>query len=189
VKESTIKLSIFASGSGTNAENIIKYFEKHPKIQVAEILSNKTDAYVIQRANNLGVKTSTFSKEEFTSEGFLQRMEKSDFIILAGFLWLVPQYLIEAFPDKIINIHPALLPKYGGKGMYGDRVHEAVVAAGEKESGITIHLVNEEYDKGKTLFQAKCKVEENDTPETMASKIHALEHKHFPRVIEEYILQ
>ncbi|MEP5611186.1 MAG: phosphoribosylglycinamide formyltransferase [Cyclobacteriaceae bacterium] len=188
MKEGSISLAIFASGSGTNAENIARHFDGHLQIKVSEILSNKADAYVLQRAKNLGIKSSVFGRIEFASPNFLDRLQNVDFIILAGFLWLVPEFLIEAFPDKIINIHPALLPKYGGKGMYGSKVHKAVVAAKEKESGITIHLVNEEYDKGKILFQGKCSVEEEETSETLADKIHALESEHFPRVIEEYIL-
>ncbi len=187
--EAKINLAIFASGSGTNAENIVKYFQDHDKIHVSEIISNKEDAFVLSRAEKLGIPSSTFKKAEFRSSEFLDRLNNIDFIILAGFLWLVPEYLIEAFHDKIINIHPALLPKYGGKGMYGDRVHKAVVEAGEKESGITIHLVNKEYDKGEILFQAKCEVEESDTPESLAVKIHQLEYDHFPRVVEAFVLK
>ncbi len=186
--EPKINIAIFASGSGTNAENIANYFEDHERVQVHEVLSNNPSAFVLQRAENLGIPSSSFNKEEFMSERFLERLEKTDFIILAGFLWLVPGYLVEAFPERIINIHPALLPKYGGKGMYGSRVHEAVIEAKEKESGITIHLVNQEYDKGKVLFQTKCEVGKNDTPDTLAKKIHALEYEFFPKVIEEYIL-
>ncbi|MEM7298763.1 MAG: formyltransferase family protein, partial [Bacteroidota bacterium] len=139
-------------------------------------------------AKNLGIPSSTFSREEFKDTSFLAHLEGADYIILAGFLWLIPDYLVKAFPNKIINIHPALLPKFGGKGMYGQHVHEAVIAAGEQESGITIHLVNEDYDKGKILFQARCDVVPDDTPDTLAKKIHALEYEHFPKVIENYIL-
>lgn len=184
-----VNLAIFASGSGSNAENIAKYFENHAQIKVSEILSNKMDAYVIKRANNLGIKSSAFSRDEFSAPTFLSRLQNTDYIILAGFLWLVPEFLIRAFPNRIINIHPALLPKYGGKGMYGSRVHEAVIDSGEKESGITIHLVDQEYDKGRILFQEKCKIEQGETPAILGGKVHALEHEHFPRVIEEYILQ
>ena len=183
-----INLAIFASGSGTNAENIIKYFENHERIQVKEILSNKKDAFVHQRAKNLNIPSSTFNKEQFNDSSFIKRLEDIDYIILAGFLWLIPKFLIKAYPYKIINIHPALLPKFGGKGMYGDRVHNAVIEAGEKESGITIHLVNEEYDKGDILFQTKCALTKTETANSLAQRIHALEYEHFPRAIEEYIM-
>ncbi|WP_436514430.1 phosphoribosylglycinamide formyltransferase [Ekhidna sp. To15] len=182
-----INLAILASGSGSNAENIAKYFEADTHIQVKMILSNKANAFVHERAKKLDIPSFTFNKEEFQNDSFIKQLENIDYIILAGFLWLIPGYLVKAFPNRIINIHPALLPKYGGKGMYGNKVHEAVVASGEKESGITIHLVNEEYDKGKILFQAKCKVDPNDSPEELAQNIHALEYEHFPRVIEDYI--
>jgi len=188
MKDEKIRLAIFASGSGTNAENIAKYFDGHPSICVAEVLSNKVDAFVHERAKNLGIPSSTFSKAAFKESSFVEKLQDIDYIILAGFLWLIPKYLIQAFPDRIINIHPALLPKFGGKGMYGHHVHDAVIAAGEQKSGITIHLVNEEYDKGEILFQAHCEVEEVEKPDTLAQKIHKLEYVHFPRVIEEYIL-
>ena len=181
-------LDIFASGSGTNAENIGNYFSSKEGIEVKEILSNKKDAGVHQRAKGLGIPSCTFSKEEFNQESFLARLEGVDYIILAGFLWLIPTYLVEAFPNKIINIHPALLPKFGGRGMYGHHVHEAVIQNGEKESGITIHLVNEKYDDGEVLFQAKCTVDTDDTPDSLAKKIHMLEYEHFPKVIENYVL-
>lgn len=182
-----INLTILASGSGTNAENIGKYFADHQQIQVRNILSNKTDAYVHTRAKNLNIPSDSFTRSEFQDESFIRRFEQVDYIILAGFLWLIPPYLVKAFPNRIINIHPALLPKFGGKGMYGSHVHEAVISAGEKESGITIHLVNEIYDDGKALFQAKCEIAERDSPDDLAKKIHRLEYEHFPRVIEEYI--
>ncbi|WP_425389696.1 phosphoribosylglycinamide formyltransferase [Ekhidna sp.] len=183
-----INLAIFASGSGTNAENIAKYFEDHEHIQVKEILSNKRDAFVHQRANDLDIPSCTFSREQFQDSSFIKRLEDIDYIILAGFLWLIPKFLIQSYKNRIINIHPALLPKHGGKGMYGGRVHKAVLEAREKKSGITIHLVNEEYDKGETLFQAECEVAKDDTPESLAEKIHKMEYEHFPRVIEEYIM-
>lgn len=183
-----INLAIFASGSGTNAENIIKYFENHERIQVKEILSNKKDAFVHHRADNLNIPSSTFNKEQFQDASFIKRLEDIDYIILAGFLWLIPKFLIKAYQNKIINIHPALLPKFGGKGMYGDRVHNAVIEAGEKESGITIHLVNEEYDKGEILFQTKCALTKTEAADSLAQKIHELEYEHFPRVIEEYVM-
>ena len=183
-----INLAIFASGGGTNAENIIKYFASHPIISVKEVLSNKLDAGVHERARKLGVPSSTFSRPEFKEGSFLNRLEEVDYLILAGFLWLIPEYLVKAFPNRIINIHPALLPKFGGKGMYGHHVHQAVIDAQEKQSGITIHLVNEKYDEGRILFQTKCEVENDDTPESLAKKIHVLEYQHFPNVIEDYIL-
>lgn len=183
-----INIAIFASGSGTNAENIAIHFESHEFVRVKEILSNKKEAFVHQRAKKQGIPSRTFSREQFMDVSFRKTLIDIDYIILAGFLWLIPKYLIKAFPNKIINIHPALLPKYGGKGMYGDKVHQAVIDGGEKESGITIHLVNEEYDKGKVLFQAKCDVEANDTPESLAKKIHELEYEHFPKVIEGSML-
>ena len=181
-------LAILASGSGTNAENIANYFESHDTIRVKAILSNKSNAYVHERAKNLDIPSRTFSMEQFRDTSFIKRLEGIDYIILAGFLRRIPKYLIQSFPNKIINIHPALLLKFGGKGMYGDYVHKAVIEAGEKESGITIHLVNEEYDKGEILFQIKCTIESEETPNSLAQKIHALEYKHFPDVIEQYIL-
>lgn len=183
-----INICILASGNGSNAENIVRHFAGHPNIQIKEILSNKRDAFVHERAKNLHIPSSTFSKEEFQQPAFLERLRNIDYIILAGFLWLIPSFLVEAFPRRIINIHPALLPKFGGKGMYGDNVHRAVIASGETKSGITIHLVNEEYDKGAILFQANCEVSPKDTAEMLAKKIHVLEYDHFPHVIEEYIL-
>ncbi len=186
MSEST-NLAILASGSGTNAENIARYFKRHSSIHVQKILSNKRNAFVHERARQLGIPSVTFTRAEFLVPTFLDELEGIDYLILAGFLWLIPKYLVHAYPDRIINIHPALLPKYGGKGMYGAHVHQAVVANGERESGITIHLVNEEYDKGEVLFQAKCSVESDDTADTLAEKIHALEYRHFPEVIEEHI--
>ena len=183
-----INLAIFASGSGTNAENIANYFEPHETIQVKEILSNKKEAFVHQRAKKLGIPSRAFTKQEFQDPFFLKTLTDIDYIILAGFLWLIPKYLIKAFPNKIINIHPALLPKFGGKGMYGDRVHASVIDSQEKQSGITIHLVNEEYDKGKVLFQAKCEIEPTDSPESLAKKIHELEYEHFPKIIEKLLI-
>lgn len=181
------KIAIFASGSGSNAENIIRYFQKSDSVEVSLVLSNKSDAYVLERAHRLKVPCNVFPKEEWISGdeilAILQEY-RIDFIVLAGFLVRVPDLILHAYPDKIINIHPALLPKFGGKGMYGDRVHEAVVAAGEKESGITIHYINENYDEGNTIFQATCPVLPNDTPDDVAEKVHALEYEHFPKIIE-----
>lgn len=182
-------LAIFASGSGTNAERIMEFFEFHEEIAVRAVFSNKLDSFVLKRAENFGMPAETFDEQQFADSRFLKRLDthQVDFIILAGFLWRIPEHLLDAFPNKIINIHPALLPKHGGKGMYGDRVHEAVLANGDKKSGITIHLVNENYDEGQTLFQAECEVLIKDTPETLATRIHKLESKHFPRVIQEYV--
>ena len=185
------KIAIFASGSGSNAENIAKYFQNHPEISVATILSNKRDAYVLERAKTLEIESFVFSKEDFYQSKKVRdylATHEIDFIVLAGFLWLIPSYLIQAYPEGILNIHPALLPKYGGKGMYGMNVHKAVVEAGEQQSGISIHLVNERYDEGSIVFQATCDVEESDTAEQLAEKVHQLEYKHFPRIIEQILL-
>jgi phosphoribosylglycinamide formyltransferase 1 len=186
------RIAIFASGSGTNAENIMNYFAKSEIIKVAIVLSNKPDAYVLERAKKKGVDSFVFTRTEFyDSEIVDEVMEKKsiDYIVLAGFLWLMPERLIQKFRRRIINIHPALLPKYGGKGMYGMRVHEAVIANNEKESGITVHDVNENYDEGKIIFNATCKIEPGETPETLAAKIHQLEYKYFPSTIEKWILK
>lgn len=183
-------IAIFASGSGSNAENIIRYFQKNDSIRVSLVLSNKSDAYVLERAHRLKVPCNVFPKGEWVAgDEVLSVLQEYhiDFIVLAGFLVRVPDLLLHAYPDKIINIHPALLPKYGGRGMYGDRVHEAVVAAGEKESGITIHYINEHYDEGDILFQATCPVLPGESPEDVAQKVHALEYKHFPLVIKEVL--
>lgn len=185
------KIAIFASGSGTNAENIIKTFSNTSKISVELILSNKKDAYVLERAQKYGIDTFVFSGKELReTDKVLQKLQEYeiDFIVFAGFLLMIPQHIINAFPQKIINIHPALLPKYGGKGMYGEHVHKAVIENKELESGITIHYVNEQYDEGAIIFQAKCPVCENETQATLAEKIHRLEYEHFPRIIEEVVL-
>ncbi|MFC2087495.1 phosphoribosylglycinamide formyltransferase, partial [Bacteroidota bacterium] len=155
-------------------------------------LSNKEDTYVLKRAKRLGIKSVCFNKTEFSDPNHMLpilHQYSIDFIILAGFLWLVPVYLIRAYRNKIINIHPALLPKYGGKGMYGLNVHRAVKENKEKESGVSIHIVNEEYDKGEIIFQARCPIDSDDTPEMIAEKVHKLEYQYFPRVIEEYVLK
>lgn len=183
-------IAIFASGSGTNAENIIRHFQGNKDVNVALVVSNKPDAYVLVRAANLHVPSLTLTREEFARGEDLARLMKErgiDFIVLAGFLLRVPEALIEAYPGRIVNIHPALLPKYGGKGMYGDRVHRAVVEAGERESGITIHLIDEQYDRGTTVFQAKCPVLPGDTPDDVARKVHALEYAHYPEVIGQLL--
>jgi phosphoribosylglycinamide formyltransferase-1 len=180
------KLAILASGSGSNAEKIMEHFQHSTKAQVALIASNKPDAYVLERAAKAGVPRFTFTRKEMEAGILLQKLQemKIDWVILAGFLLKIPDSLIQAFPDHMINIHPALLPRYGGKGMYGANVHEAVKSAGDTETGITIHLVNEHYDEGKIIFQAATAVELSDTAETIAAKVHALEHRYFPEVIE-----
>lgn len=183
-------IAIFASGSGSNAENIIRYFQKSGSAQVSLVLSNKSDAYVLERAHRLRVPCNVFPKEDWIAgDEILAVLQEAriDFIVLAGFLFRVPDLLLHAYPYKIINIPPALLPKYGGKGMYGDRVHQAVVTAGEKESGITIHYINEHYDEGDTIFQVTCPVLPTDSPDDVAKKVHALEYEHFPLVIEKLL--
>ncbi len=182
-----INIAVFASGSGTNAEQLIKHFQEVDGMNVCKVYCNKADAYVLERAKKFDVPSLVFNRSEFTSDEFLAQLETVDFIILAGFLWKIPEYLIQEYPDKIINIHPALLPSYGGKGMYGSHVHESVIANKEKQSGITIHLVNENYDEGRTLFQASCDISTEDTPDSLAQKIHQLEHKYFPQIAEDYI--
>lgn len=182
------KIAILASGSGSNAENIVNYFANSSKFEFPVILSNKADAFVHQRAKKLNIPSFTFSRDEFI-EGVtvlnLLRKYHIDYIVLAGFLLKVPAALTTEFPDKIINIHPALLPKFGGKGMYGNKVHQAVVDANETESGITIHYVNEHYDEGNIIFQAKCEILPTDTAEIVSNKVHALEYEYFPRIIDE----
>ena len=181
-------LVIFASGSGSNAENIIRYFASKPDFCVKKIYCNVPGAYVLERARQLQVPACVFTREEFRNPDKLLRQlqdEGTDFIVLAGFLWLVPPCITAAYPNRIVNIHPALLPAYGGKGMYGHHVHEAVLAAGEQQSGITIHYVNDRYDSGDIIFQATCPVLPDDTPDTLAARVHELEYRHFPRVIEE----
>lgn len=185
------RIAIFASGSGTNAENIALYFKGHSAATVALILANKPDAFVLARAEKLGIPREVFDRRIFyESEKVLEilREYRIDMLVLAGFLWLVPDYLLRAYPGRIVNIHPALLPKYGGKGMYGERVHEAVKASGDNLSGITIHYVNGQYDAGQIIFQATCEVSPDDTPETIAQKVHRLEYEHYPQVIEKLIL-
>jgi phosphoribosylglycinamide formyltransferase-1 len=184
------RIAIFASGSGTNAQKIIEYFAESKDIVVDSLWSNNENAYALIRAERLGVETFTFDKEElYYSNEILDKLNdrRIDMIVLAGFLWLLPQSLTELF--IVVNIHPALLPKFGGKGMYGLHVHKAVLAGKEKESGITIHYVNERYDSGDIIFQAKCPVYETDTPEELANRVHELEYQHYPRVIEEILLK
>jgi len=186
------RIAVFASGSGSNAEEIFKYFERHPDIQVVLLMTNNPNAFAVQRAKNHGIKAVIFNREQYRDGQFIrQHLEDSGatHIVLAGFLWLIPAYLLESFPDRIINIHPALLPKYGGKGMYGAKVHEAVKAAGEAETGITIHLVNSNYDEGEVLFQARCPIFRDHSANEIAACVHKLEHEHYPRVIEHWILR
>ena len=183
------RLAIVASGSGTNAEEIFIYFKQHNSVEVVLLLSNNPHAYALERARRHHIRARVFSRQQWQEQVVLEWLEgaKVTHIVLAGFLWLVPPYLIQAYPDKIVNIHPALLPKYGGKGMYGMKVHEAVCAAKEVQTGITIHIVNEHYDEGRILFQGVCPVSVEDTPEQVAAKVHALEYAHYPAVIEEWI--
>ena len=184
------RIIIFASGSGTNAENIIKYFQQRKSAEVTHVFSNKRYAKVLKRAYDLNIKSLHFDKASFYDTNEVLNILKDaapDLIVLAGFLWIFPKKIIDAFPNKVINIHPALLPKYGGKGMYGHHVHEAVVQNREKESGITIHYVNEKYDEGAIIFQAKTPIDETYTPEDVANAIHQLEYKHFPVVIEQLL--
>jgi phosphoribosylglycinamide formyltransferase-1 len=183
------RIAILASGNGSNAQRIIEYFRGHPGISVSLVMANNPDAYVITRARNLSVPSLLFTRQEMIRGTVIQALQNFDIdlIVLAGFLWLLPTPILQAYPDKIINIHPALLPKYGGKGMYGMHVHELVINAKEIESGISIHLVNERYDEGRILFQATCNISPEDTPETLAGKIHELEHKHYPLVIEKFL--
>ena len=185
------RIVIFASGSGTNAENIIKFFNHTKTARVTQVLCNNEHAKVFDRCKKLDINCLHFTKKDFyTTDTVLNILkDTANFIILAGFLWRIPEKIIEAFPNKIINIHPALLPKYGGKGMYGMNVHRAVKANKETETGITIHYVNENYDEGAIIFQAKTTLNEEDTPEKIAEKIHILEQRYFPRVIEDVILE
>lgn len=184
------RIVIFASGSGTNAQNVIQYFQKGEVAEVVLVLTNKKDAKVIDRAKNLNVQSFFFNKSELIDEkGVLQVLKdiNPDLIVLAGFLLKFPESIIANFHNRVINLHPALLPKYGGKGMYGHHVHEAVVENGERETGITIHFVNENYDEGKIIFQKSTPLSSEDTPETVAEKIHQLEYKYFPKVIESLL--
>ena len=183
-------IAIFASGNGSNAEEIIRYFEKRSDGHVRLVLTNNQEAKVLERAKRLGVETVTFSRNQFYSTIEILEIlnqQKIDLIVLAGFLWLIPGYLLQNFPKRIINIHPALLPKYGGKGMYGSKVHESVIKSGDAESGITIHYVNEFYDDGQIIFQARCPVEPYETVDSLANKIHVLEHKYFPVLVDQVL--
>ncbi len=184
------KVAIFCSGSGTNAEKIIEYFKDHSSISINLLVSNKEDAFALTRAKNANINTLVINREQFYKSNYLVEKlqgEKITWIILAGFLLLIPQNLISAYPERIINIHPALLPKYGGKGMYGMNVHEAIKNAGELETGITIHLVNPKYDDGEIIFQSRCNIEPGDSAEDIAKKVQQLEHLHFAKEIEKRI--
>lgn len=185
------KIALFASGNGTNVQRIIEYFNNNQKVNVSLVLTNNSKAGVIKRAKDLRVRYLLFSKDDFYHSSKIVDVLNEhdiDMIVLAGFLWLIPVNIIKVFSGKIVNIHPALLPKYGGKGMYGRYVHEKVIQNQEKESGITIHYVNEKYDDGQIIFQAKTAIEKKDTPDSLAQKIHQLEYEHFPRVIEKLLL-
>jgi len=185
-------IAIFASGSGTNAENIIKYFSNKKSAKVRLVLSNRREAFVLKRAAAHNVKTVFFERAEFYhSDKILDYLisENIDFVVLAGFLWLVPDNILRRYEGRIINIHPALLPAHGGKGMYGEKVHRSVIESKEPESGITIHYVNQKYDEGDIIFQARCKVDTSDTVDSLAIKVHALEYEYFPKVIEDLILK
>jgi len=193
IRHPNIRIALFASGAGSNAAKIITHLKNHSTIQVSLVVCNKPGAGVIQIATDNNVPVLMIEKEKFfRGNAYVDEIKQRsgiDFIVLAGFLWKIPPALIEAYPNRIINIHPALLPKYGGKGMYGMHVHEAVIAAGEKESGITIHYVNEKFDEGEHIFQARCEITTTDTPETLAQKIHELEHRYFPQVVEQVVVQ
>ena len=184
-------ISVFASGSGTNAENIMFFFINDANFRINAVFSDNANAFVLERANKFGIKSFIFTNQELKNTDIvlnLLKTEKTDFIILAGFLKLIPKNILQAFPGRIINIHPALLPKYGGKGMYGDNIHKAVKNAGETETGITIHLVNEKYDDGKIIFQAKCKIKPDYDYKKIAKKIHTLEYEHYPKIIKKTFL-
>jgi phosphoribosylglycinamide formyltransferase-1 len=181
------RIAIFASGSGSNAQKIMEHFKRNPEAEVVLILTNNPQAYVLQRADNFEIPSHIFTRREFYETDDVIRLLKNlqvDLIVLAGFLWLVPESLLKAFPNKIINLHPALLPKHGGKGMYGDHVHKAVLAAKDEESGITIHFVSENFDEGEVIHQSRFKIDAGDNLEVVKFKGQQLEHQHFPRVIE-----
>jgi len=186
------RIAIFASGNGSNAQRIAEHFRDRNLLEISAIYSNNPKAFVLKRAEKLGIPSVLFDRHSFLEttdvlSDLLSR--KTDWIVLAGFLWLIPGYLLDAFPNRIINIHPALLPKFGGKGMYGARVHEAVIASGEKESGITIHYVNANYDEGQVIFQANCPVSKDETASSLAEKVHQLEFEYYPKVISDLLLK
>jgi len=184
------KIAIFASGNGSNAERITQYFSEKKVANVCLILTNNQNAGVLERAKKLNVLAVVFNRNDFSNTNKINDLlvaNKIDLVVLAGFLWMVPLNILQTFHNRIVNIHPALLPKYGGKGMYGARVHEAIIEAGDKQSGITIHYVNKKYDEGQIIFQALVDIDSADTPDSLAAKIHELEYTHFPMVIEEVI--
>jgi len=186
--ENKVNIALFASGSGSNVENIHNYFVSSEHIKIACVLCNKPDAYVFERATRLKLDFLLFNRSDFAENGIVDTYlsEKYiNFIVLAGFLWLIPEWMVKKYPNRIINIHPALLPKYGGKGMYGDNVHKAVHENKETETGITIHFVNEHYDEGNIIYQHKVKIDATDTPDSIAAKVHELEYKFFPTIIEK----
>ncbi|MCR5038823.1 MAG: phosphoribosylglycinamide formyltransferase [Bacteroidales bacterium] len=183
------RLSIFVSGNGTNMQRIAEYFADNQDVEIVNVVCNNPNAYSIERAKNLGIPLRMITRQDFRSEAFVKELQelRIDLIVLAGFLWKVPEGLVKAFPRRIVNIHPALLPKFGGKGFYGEHVHEAVVAAKEAQSGITVHYVNELYDSGEIILQAHVALDEKETPDSLAAKIHQLEQSYFPVAIE-YVL-
>ena len=184
------RIAIFASGSGSNAQKIMEYFKKHQDAEIAIVLTNNSEAYVLQRADNFEIPSHIFDKHEFYKTDDIVKLLKNlqiNLIVLAGFLWLIPDNLLKAFPNKIINIHPALLPKYGGKGMYGDKVHQAILDAGEEESGITIHYINEHFDEGESIHQSRFKIEQGDDIEMIKFKGQQLEHLHYAKVVEQLL--
>jgi phosphoribosylglycinamide formyltransferase-1 len=186
------RIAIFASGNGSNAEEIIKYFKQHPGVEVGLLLSNNPQAFALERAKKYNIPSHIFTRQEFIETTVVLdklRENKISHVVLAGFLWLIPDYLIKAFPNRIVNIHPSLLPKFGGKGMYGMKVHEAVRASAEQETGITIHVVNEHYDDGRILFQGRCPIDENASAHQIAECVHKLEHEFYPKVIEQWIAE
>ncbi|MFM6954054.1 MAG: phosphoribosylglycinamide formyltransferase [Sphingobacteriaceae bacterium] len=184
------RIAIFASGSGSNAQKIMEHFKKHTDAEVAIVLTNNPEAYVLQRADNFEIPTHIFDKHEFYQTDDVLDLLKNlriDLVVLAGFLWLIPENILVAFPKRIINIHPALLPKYGGRGMYGERIHKEVLASGDEESGITIHFANEDFDSGEIIYQARFKIEKNDDLEMIKFKGQQLEHQYFPKIIEQVL--
>ncbi len=187
----TVNIALFASGSGSNVENIYNFFKENDRINISCVLCNKPDAYVLTRATHLSIDFHVFNRQEFNNPGsILDYLESKNvnFIVLAGFLWLIPDWLIEKFEGKIVNIHPALLPKFGGKGMYGDIVHKSVFENGEKETGITIHYVNKNYDEGGIIFQKSVAINSTDDPNSIASKVHELEYQYYPTIIEKIVV-
>ena len=184
------RISVFVSGNGTNLQRIAEYFSGNNDVEIVNVVCNNPKAYAIERAKNLGIPLRMITKQEFNSPEFTDEMKSLnlDLIVLAGFLWKIPSSLIQAYPRRIVNIHPALLPNYGGKGFYGEHVHEAVVAAKEPFSGITIHYVNEIYDSGEIILQARVALDSNETPDSLAAKIHKLEQAYFPVAIEQVLM-